>query len=63
MVGFTDFDLTRYPNDQNLNVGYVFTLGFEPVSWSCKKQSALALSLEVEYRASIYPSQEAMGLQ
>ena len=59
MVGFTDSDWASDPDDQKSIVGYVFSLGSGPVTWACKKQQSLALSLaEVEYRAVVNVSQE-----
>ena len=41
-----------------------FSLGSRPVTWACKKQQALALSsAEVEYRAAVNASQEALWLR
>ena len=41
-----------------------FGLGSGPVTWACKKQQDLALSsAEVEYRAAVNASQEALWLQ
>ena len=38
------------PDDRKSTVGYVFNLGSGPITWACKKQQSLALSLaEVEY--------------
>eukprot|EP00253_Pinus_taeda_P030727 PITA_30727 len=43
--------------------GYVFTLGSGPVTWDCKKQSAIYLSsVEVEYRGAVEASKEALWL-
>ena len=43
--------------------GYVFTLGLGPITWSCKKQSAISLSLaKAEYRGAAEASKEAMWL-
>jgi hypothetical protein len=43
--------------------GYVFTIGSGPLTWACKKQSALALSsTKGEYRAIDQASYEAMQL-
>ena len=64
LVGFTDSDWVRYPDDQNSIAGYVFSLGSGLVTWACKKQQALALSsVEAEYRAAVNASQEALWLQ
>eukprot|EP00253_Pinus_taeda_P009850 PITA_09850 len=43
--------------------GYVFTLGSEPITWACKKQSVISLSsTEVEYHGVIEASKEALWL-
>ena len=62
LVGFTDSDWAGDPDDRKSTAGYVFSLGFGPVTWACKKQ-ALALSLvEAEYRATVNASQEALWI-
>eukprot|EP00253_Pinus_taeda_P034896 PITA_34896 len=44
--------------------GYVFTLGSGPITWACKKQSAISLSLaKAEYCGTIEASKEAMWLR
>ena len=64
LVGFTDSDWVEYPNDRKSTTGYVFSLGYGPVTWACKKQQALTLSLsEVEYRAAVIASQEDLWLR
>eukprot|EP00253_Pinus_taeda_P007435 PITA_07435 len=41
--------------------GYVFTLGSGPITWACKKQSAISLSsAEAEYRGAVEASKEAL---
>eukprot|EP00253_Pinus_taeda_P025978 PITA_25978 len=43
--------------------GYVFTLGSGPITWVCKKQSAISLSsAEAEYRGAVEASKEALWL-
>ena len=60
LVGFTDSDWADDPDDRKSIAGYVFSLESGPVTWACKKQQALALSLaEAEYRATINVSKEA----
>jgi hypothetical protein len=50
LVGFTDFDWVGDLDDWKSTTGYVFSLGFRPITWACKKQCALALSsTEAEY--------------
>ena len=64
MVGFIDSYWAGDPDDRKSTVGYVFTLGSGPITWTCKKQSALALSsAEAEYRATVQASKEAMWLR
>eukprot|EP00253_Pinus_taeda_P029319 PITA_29319 len=44
--------------------GYVFTLGLGPITWACKKQSAISLSsAEAEYRDAVEASKEALRLR
>ena len=50
LVGFTDSDWASDLDDWNSIVGYVFSLGFRPVTWACKKEQVISLSsTEVEY--------------
>ena len=57
LVGFSDSDWARDPDDRKYIVVYVFSLGSGPITWDCKKQQALALSSDkAEYRASKYAS-------
>ena len=64
LVGFIDSDWAGDPDDRKPTAGYVFSLGYGPVTWACKKQQALALSLaEAEYRAAVNASHEALWLQ
>jgi hypothetical protein len=37
LVCFTDSDWDNDPNDWKSIVGYVFSLGYGPVTWACKK--------------------------
>ena len=63
MVGFTDLDWADDPDDRKFTAGYVFSLGSGPVTWACKKQQALALSLvEEEHRAIVNASHESLWL-
>ena len=64
LISFTDSDWDSGPDDQNSTAGYVFTLGSGPITWSCKKQSSIYLSLaEAEYRSAVEASKEAMWLR
>eukprot|EP00253_Pinus_taeda_P021495 PITA_21495 len=63
LVGFTDYDWAGDPDDQNSTASYIFTLGSRPITWACKKQSAISLSsVEVEYRGATEVSKEAPWL-
>ena len=64
LIGFTDSDWAGDPDDRKSTAGYVFTLGSGPITWSCKKQSAISLSsAEAEYRGAVEASKEAMWLR
>ena len=64
LVGFIDFDWDGDLDVRKSTTGYVFTLGSGPITWACKKQSALALSFaEAKYRAAVQESKEAMWLR
>ena len=63
LVGFTDSNWAGDLDDRKSTAGYVFSLGSGPITWACKKQQALALSLaEAEYRVAVNSSQEALWL-
>eukprot|EP00253_Pinus_taeda_P026218 PITA_26218 len=63
LVGFTNSDWAGNPDEQKSTVGYVFTLGSGPITWACKKQSAISLSsVEVEYHGAVEASKEALWL-
>ena len=64
LVGFTDSDWANDLDDRKYTIGYVVSLGSGSVTWACKKQKALALSLaEVEYQAAVNAIQEALWLR
>eukprot|EP00253_Pinus_taeda_P032645 PITA_32645 len=64
LVGFIDSDWAGDPDDQKSTTGYVFTLGFGPITWACKKQSAISLSsAKAEYRGAVEASKEALWLR
>ena len=64
LVGFADPDWARDPDDRKSTAGYVFSLGYGPVTWVCKKQQALYLSLvEVEYRFVVNASHDVLWLR
>eukprot|EP00253_Pinus_taeda_P010618 PITA_10618 len=63
LVGFIDSDWAGDPDDQNSTAGYVFTLGSGPITWACKKQSAISLSsAEAKYHDIVEASMEALWL-
>eukprot|EP00253_Pinus_taeda_P012232 PITA_12232 len=63
LVDFIDSNWVGDLDDQKSTASYVFTLGSRPITWACKKQSAISLSsIEVEYRGTIEASKEAMWL-
>eukprot|EP00253_Pinus_taeda_P016304 PITA_16304 len=63
LVDFIDSNWVGDPEDQKSIAGYVFTLGSRPITWACKKKSAISLSLaEVEYHRAIRASKEALWL-
>eukprot|EP00253_Pinus_taeda_P028330 PITA_28330 len=64
LVGFTDSDWVSDTDDQKYTTGYVFNIGSGPITWDCKKQSAISLSsIEVEYRGVIEASKEALWIR
>ena len=64
LIGFTDSDWAGDPDDRKSTAGYVFTLGSGPITWSCKKQSAISLSsAEAKYRGAVEANKEAMWLR
>eukprot|EP00253_Pinus_taeda_P007718 PITA_07718 len=63
LVGFTNFDWVGDPDDRKSTTGYVFTLGPGCITWACKKQSVISLSLaEAQYHGAIEASKEALWL-
>ena len=64
LVGFTNSDWARDPDDRKSIVGYVFTLASGHITWACKKQSEISLSsVEEEYRGAVEASKEALWLR
>ncbi|GLJ11642.1 hypothetical protein SUGI_0173490 [Cryptomeria japonica] len=54
LVGFTDSNWAGCVDDKKSTSGYVFSLGTGAVTWTNKKQQAIALSsTEAEYRGTI----------
>ena len=63
LISFTDFDWASDPDDRKSTTGYVFTLVSGPITWSCKKQSAISLSsAEAEYCGAVEAIKEVMWL-
>eukprot|EP00253_Pinus_taeda_P031195 PITA_31195 len=63
LVGFTDSDWVGDPDDWKSTASYLFTLGSGPITWACKKQSVISLSLvEAEYHGVVEASKEALWL-
>eukprot|EP00253_Pinus_taeda_P030906 PITA_30906 len=64
LVCFTDSASAGDPDDRMSTTGYVFTLGSEPITWACKKQSSISLSsVEAEYHRTLEASKEAIWLR
>eukprot|EP00253_Pinus_taeda_P005249 PITA_05249 len=64
LVGFIASDWAGDPDDRKSTTCYVFTLGSGPITWACKKQSAISLSLaEAKYRGATEASKEDLWLR
>ncbi|XP_057834934.2 secreted RxLR effector protein 161-like [Cryptomeria japonica] len=64
LVGHIDLDWASDSQDHESTSGYCFSLGSGLISWSSKKQSAIALSsTEAEYQGAVNASIEAIWLQ
>ena len=64
LIGFTDSDWEGDSTDRKSTSGYVFMLIEGPISWSSKKQSAIALSsTEAEYRGVVNAATQCLWLQ
>ena len=64
LIGFTDFDWADDSIDHKSTSSYSLGLGFRPIFWLSKKQSAIALSsAEAEYRGVVNITIQAMWLQ
>ena len=64
LIGFNDSDRVDDPDGWKSTSGYVFTLGFGPITWACKKKSAISLSsAEAEYRGTVEASKQALWLR
>ena len=63
ILGYVDTDWGSDVNDCKSTSGYAFTLSGSAISWSSKKQSAVALSsTEAEYIAGAHAAKEAIWL-
>jgi len=63
ILGYVDADWGSDVNDRKSTSGYAFTLSGGAISWSSKKQSAVALSsTEAEYIAGAHAAKEAIWL-
>lgn len=64
LVGFTDSDWEGYVTEKKSTSEYVFSLGTSAVTWTSKKQQAIAFSsIEEKYRGTIKAACEAAWLQ
>eukprot|EP00253_Pinus_taeda_P021335 PITA_21335 len=64
LSGYTDSNWAGSVHDRNSTAGYVFSLGSGAVTWTGKKQQAVALSsTEAEYRGAVKASCEAVWLR
>ena len=62
LIGFNDSDWAGDSTDRK-STGYVFILTEGPISWSSKKQSAIALSsIELEYRGVVNAATQCLWL-
>ena len=63
LIGFTDSDWVGDKTDRKPTSGYVFMLSEGPISYSSKKQSAIALSsTEAEYRGVVNAATQCLWL-
>eukprot|EP00253_Pinus_taeda_P023353 PITA_23353 len=63
-IGYTDSDWAGSVDDRKSTAGYVFSLGSGAVTWTSKKQQAVApSSTEAEYRGAVKASCEAVWLR
>eukprot|EP00253_Pinus_taeda_P004507 PITA_04507 len=64
LSGYTDSDWAGSIDDRKSTTGYVFSLGSGAVTWTSKKQQAVALSsTKAEYRGAVKASCEAVWLR
>ena len=63
LIGFTDSDWIGDNTYQKSTSGYAFMLAEGPISWSSKKQSAIALSsIEAEYIGVVNAATQCLWL-
>eukprot|EP00253_Pinus_taeda_P031202 PITA_31202 len=61
LVGFTNSGWASDIDDWKSIADYVFTLGSGPITWACKKQSAISLpSTKEKYHGVVEASKEAL---
>ncbi|KAI4340767.1 hypothetical protein MLD38_025574 [Melastoma candidum] len=64
LVGYVDCDWAGSLDDRRSTLGYLFCIGTEPISWSSKKQSTVALSsAKAEYNAANEATRVAVWLR
>lgn len=64
IIGYSDADWGSNQNNRKSISGFVFLLGGGALSWSSKKQDAVALSsTEAEYTAASHAARHAIWLQ
>ena len=64
LIGFTDSDWAGDSTNRKSTSRYVFMLAEGPISWSSKKQSAIALSsTEAEYRGVVNAATQCLWFQ
>ena len=64
LVVFTNYDWEGYNIDKKTTLGYVFMIVDGPISWSSKKQSAIALSsTEAHYIGVVNATTHCLRLQ
>lgn len=62
--GFTDSDWVGSVDDKKSTSGYVFSLGFDAVTWTSKKQQVVSLSsTKAEYRGTVKAGCEVVWLR
>ena len=63
LLGFVDSDHGRDIDTRRAITGFIFFLGFCPISWQSKQQTSIALSsMEAEYMVACAAAQETIWL-